>query len=659
MALQAPRLDDRAFNDLIAEARAKIPLYCPEWTDHNLSDPGITILELFAWMSDIILYRLNRVPDKNFIRFMEVMGIRLEGAESARSPVTFWLSAPQLNTITIPTGTEVATVRTETEASIVFSVDRDADILVPVLAHVLTSSPAAEGRSFINHNVTNITNGQTPIAAFASTPPQTDDAFYIGFEQDLSNHILGLELEVERAEGAGIDPNNPPYVFEVLGREANQNWVQVEVDRDTTLGFNTNGVVRLFLPPMRRAPRNDINAFWLRVKIDLQKNPPPPNYGVSPTIKRLRVSSWGITADTTNITRIPNEVIGRSDGAPGQFFYLVHTPVATRSGNEYIMARLEDGREERWYEVTDFASSGPNDRHYTLDSQTGEIRFGPVLPQRDGTIRRYGAIPELSAGLIMTSYRYGGGIIGNVAASTLRVLKTSIPYIDRVMNRRPAAGGLNAEDLETCKHRVPAYLRSLGRAVTAADFEYLAREAAPGQIGRVHCLQPPLTARGEIKVLLIPSIPRLEGFIAPESLNLSEEVRQTIHSYLDERRLISTQLEVITPAYQWVETEVRIRASRHFEFEKVRRDVEMTLFQFLNPLSGGQDGTGWPFGRDLFVADVMSVLLKLNGVEFVRSVKLFPVSYDNGEYIRGAEVEEVPIVSHGVIVSYRHTVKPD
>ena len=70
MALQAPRLDDRAFNDLVAEARAKIPLYCPEWTDHNLSDPGITILELFAWMSDIILYRLNRVPDKNFIRFI-------------------------------------------------------------------------------------------------------------------------------------------------------------------------------------------------------------------------------------------------------------------------------------------------------------------------------------------------------------------------------------------------------------------------------------------------------------------------------------------------------------------------------------------------------------------------------------------------------------
>ena len=68
---------------------------------------------------------------------------------------------------------------------------------------------------------------------------------------------------------------------------------------------------------------------------------------------------------------------------------------------------------------------------------------------------------------------------------------------------------------------------------------------------------------------------------------------------------------MIAPAYQWVETEVRIRASRHFEFEKVRREVEMTLFQFLNPLSGGQDGTGWPFGRDLFVADVMSVLLKV------------------------------------------------
>src|SRR5687768_14030375 len=184
-------------------------------------------------------------------------------------------------------------------------------------------------------------------------------------------------------------------------------------------------------------------------------------------------------------------------------------------------------------------------------------------------------------------------------------------------------------------------MRSLGRAVTAADFEYLTHEAAPGQVGRVYCLQPPLTNQGEVKMLVIPHIPYLQGFIAPESLEFSEDVRQTIQSYLDERRLLSTSLEVTQPAYQWVETEVRFRVSQHFDFEKVREAVEAKLFAFINPLTGGADGKGWPFGRDLFVSDVMAVLLTVAGVHFVRSVKLFPINYDKRQFTRGVEASEI------------------
>src|SRR5512137_1701303 len=114
MALQAPNLDDRKFQDIVTEARKKIPLYCPKWTDYNLSDPGITLIELFAWMVDILLYRLNRVPDKNYIKFMELIGIHLEPPKPAIANVTFRLSAPQPELLTIPRGTEVATVPTET-----------------------------------------------------------------------------------------------------------------------------------------------------------------------------------------------------------------------------------------------------------------------------------------------------------------------------------------------------------------------------------------------------------------------------------------------------------------------------------------------------------------------------------------------------------------
>jgi predicted phage baseplate assembly protein len=79
MPLPVPNLDDRKFQDILDEARRLIPRYCPEWTDHNLSDPGITLLELFAWMTDMLLYRLNRVPEKNYLKFLDLIGVPRDG----------------------------------------------------------------------------------------------------------------------------------------------------------------------------------------------------------------------------------------------------------------------------------------------------------------------------------------------------------------------------------------------------------------------------------------------------------------------------------------------------------------------------------------------------------------------------------------------------
>ena len=658
MNFETPKLDDRAFNDLVAEARQRIALYTPEWTDHNLSDPGMTLIELFAFMTDVALYRMNRVPEKNFIKMMGLLGMQLREAEPARVLVTFWLSAPQPITLTISAGTEVATTRTETENAIIFSTDGSAEILVPKLQYVLASSGnISEGRTFINYAAADLLNGRVRFPAFASTPPATGDAFYLGFEEDLSHHIISIELDVSVAEGSGIDPNKPPYIFEVLSNEANQSWVEVELDRDETKALNVSGTIRMYIPKLRRAPRDDKMAYWLRCRLDLTRV--SETYTKSPTIQRLTVNSWGISVSATHVTRVHNEILGRSDGSPGQTFLLQNVPLVARTINEYIVVRSETGEEERWFETTDFASSGPEDKQYTINSQIGEIRFGPALPQRDSTIQRYGAIPTQNSLIAMHQYRYGGGTVGNIAPLAVNVLKTSIPYIAKVVNRLSAQGGLDAESVSNAKERVPAYLRTLNRAVTASDFEYLAEESAPGQIGRVYCLQPPLTSRGEINILVIPSVTRLQGFISPESLYVSPELRDRVQQYLDERRLLSTRLQVLPPTYQWVETEIRVKVGKHQDPETIRQVVEKRLFEFINPLVGGTDGKGWQFGRDLFVSDIMAVLLAVPGVDFVRSVRLYPITYREGDFIREAEVQELLVVSHGVAISYRHTIQAD
>jgi predicted phage baseplate assembly protein len=654
MPLEAPRLDDRSYNDLVEEALRRIPVYCPEWTDHNASDPGITLVELFAWLTDIVLYRLNRVPDKHYIKFMELIGMRLHEPEPARVPVTFWLSAPQPTPITIPMGTGVATTRTETEPAITFTTDVDADIHLPELLYVMSSQMSGEQhRMFNDFNLKRMEAGFEVATMFQTDPPAPGDALYLGFEQDLSHHLLGLEIEVATAEGAGIDPRNPPYVWEVLGSAADQDWTAAEVDYDGTLGFNVSGLVRLHLPPMERATRNQHAAYWLRCRLMSAEEGGGPIYQVSPRLQAITASSWGITVSASNVTSVRNEILGRSDGSPGQRFYLEHTPVVPRQPGEHLVVRYEDGKVEHWTEVSDFASSGPEDKHYTLDSMTGELRLAPALPQQDGTIHRFGAVVPKQAVLVMRAYRYGGGRAGNVGKGALNVLKSSLPYVDRVENREAAQGGLDAESLEDLKLRVPGHLRSLGRAVTAADFEYLAHEAAPNEVGRVHCLQP--SNPGEVKLLVIPEVPYYQGYIAPESLRLPADVREQIRLFLDERRLLSTRLEVSEPQYHWVQTEVRLHPAMKSVPETVRKAVEGRLWDFLNPLTGG-DGQGWPFGRSLSASDIIAVLHSVPGVDFIRSVKLYPIMHDNGEFTRGGETQEIGVSPDGVIVSFEHNV---
>src|SRR4051795_11757422 len=73
MSLPLPILDDRTYADLVAEMRALIPSLCPEWTDHNPADPGITLVELFAWLTEMLLYRVNEVTDEHRLPFLRLI----------------------------------------------------------------------------------------------------------------------------------------------------------------------------------------------------------------------------------------------------------------------------------------------------------------------------------------------------------------------------------------------------------------------------------------------------------------------------------------------------------------------------------------------------------------------------------------------------------
>ena len=123
--IPSPKLDDRSFNDIVEEAISMIPRYAPEWTNHNPSDPGITLIELAAWMTDLLIYRLNQVPDRNYVAFLNLLGVKLRAPRAARALVRFTLVDGSVKQ-RVPRGTQVSTPQATEEHTVTFETARDA-----------------------------------------------------------------------------------------------------------------------------------------------------------------------------------------------------------------------------------------------------------------------------------------------------------------------------------------------------------------------------------------------------------------------------------------------------------------------------------------------------------------------------------------------------
>lgn len=649
MSLKAPNLDDRKFQDIVSEARSKIPLYCPRWTDYNLSDPGITVIELFAWMTDMLLYRLNRVPEKNYIKFMDLLGIRLEPPRPAAVDVTFRLSASQPEPVTIPRGTEVATVRTETQDAITFNTTRDLTIVVPSLAGALTTP---DDNDFTDC-MPALKNPDQQVSIFQD-PPAENNALYLGFNEDLSAHTLVLTIE-SSIQGIGVDPQHPPLAWEYRDGEQ-ERWAALRLERDGTGGLNTTGQVILHIP-YTAIPTvvNGQKALWIRCRAT-GPEPGQRPYSASPRLRRVVPETIGGMAPASHAFHVADEVLGRSDGTPGQRFSLHNLPVLSRQEGEYL--EVETGTEnefEAWQEVGDFSRSGPEDRHYTLDSVSGELEFGPVIRQSTGEERQFGRIPPDGRLIRFKSYRCGGGVTGNVGEGTITVLKSSIPYIASVTNFRAATGGTDAETLDNAKLRVPRVLQARTRAVTAEDYEYLALEASP-LVARAKCLaaggegqSPP---PGVVRLLLVPRVRDSERFIPPEELEIPKSAREQVQFYLDERRLLATRLEIGAPEYRPVAVTARVRAGYGSDAGRVAADVENALYRYINPVCGGRDGRGLPFGHNLSLSEIYAVIQNVAGVAYVEEAGLYPV--ENGE--RQAAAAMISLPANGLPCSHRHEI---
>ncbi|MFI5915164.1 putative baseplate assembly protein [Dactylosporangium sp. NPDC051541] len=128
MSLPAPNLDDRGFADLVRDARERIARTCPEWTDLSVHDPGITFVEAFAHLTEVLLYRLNRVPEKTYVEFLNLLGVARRPPAAAWTGLLFGRSGEDRPRVLIPAGTAVAGAAGAEPRPVVFVTTESAEL---------------------------------------------------------------------------------------------------------------------------------------------------------------------------------------------------------------------------------------------------------------------------------------------------------------------------------------------------------------------------------------------------------------------------------------------------------------------------------------------------------------------------------------------------
>lgn len=720
MTLKLPNLDDRRWSDLVEESRALIPVYGREWTDHNVHDPGITVIELLAYVAEMDLFQLNQIPDTHKRKFLALIGLRPEPPRAAHVVMKFGLDAA-MPSLELPAGLAFTTPAGE---PIRFELQE----AISVVAGDIGALQFWDGKAF--QDLTHAWRRGEPINAFGPNP-QSGAAFYVGFSAALpagkparlhfrfsgekSSQRERERIEKEMAERTQdcqppIDQNpcvpavarpaapavtpvpSPPLelvhpsvrtVWEFWADSGAQGqWEALRPVEDQLLdgtrSFTLDGKVSFQLPSAMigqvfgSVPRK---LFYLRNRIlsgaydaapsitgavfnaapaiqatpltsslriapgaQIQGKVPNPGDTVRLTLQldtagrvnrlnfaggsagdpKFLVLAYRAPTSDEGLLQMEAAFLGRTSGLPFDSFLLPNLPVLT---SEFDLFSLSASGWQRWQWRDDLESSSSRDTDVVLDPTTGKITFG------DG---KNGLLPDAGS-LLFVQTNSSVVKAGNVAANAVSLLEDSphnrallganwagvSGHLKTINNPFAAEGGASAETLDQTSLRAFRHVHAPTRAVTLSDYQQFAlntpgvRMARAMAVSDFHDHFPCFQAPGIVTVVVVPFLP--VGAPTP-----SRASRRAIAAYLNRRRIIGTRIRVIAPEYVEVSLRAQVKAQKGADRTVVRTRIVRRLEQFLDPLKGGEDGTGWAFGRHVYAPDLLAAIAEVPGVDHVQ-----------------------------------------
>jgi uncharacterized phage protein gp47/JayE len=465
---------------------------------------------------------------------------------------------------------------------------------------------------------------------FAPFAPMEDStpALYLGFDRPLPADAIGLYLDIDEVLG---DDEGPALVWEMHDGAA---WRPLRV-RDDTRALAVPGSAVALWPGGELYDRFGTPRAWLRARLE-HDGPPRPA-----TVRSVALNAvWAAQLET-----FENEVLGSGTGEPGLVLFARHLPLlpgetlevreltGARAHVEEPILRAElaaagvaeedvrvvldprTGRTAevwvRWRPRDNLLFIGPGAREYTVERTRGRVLFGGGAN---------GMAPPAGADNVrLRRYRSGGGVVGNVAAGGVTQLLAGV-LAEQVTNARAAEGGADGEPLSRVLRRAPQLVRHRRQAITAADYEAMALEASPAvAVARALPTTHPggRHAPGWVTLRVVPhgTEPR-----PTPSFGLRDQVRRFLEPRVP--AVVRGRVAVLPPLWLAVGVEAVLSPVDAGAAGAALDAARAALQRFLHPLTGGPEGLGWPFGRDVYLSDVAALLEGVAGVDYVEMLAL-------------------------------------
>ena len=657
MPLIIPKIDDRDYPRILDEALARIPVHTPEWTNFNDADPGVTLLQLFAFMTDSLLYRANLIPERNRLKFLELLGIPLRPPAAATGVAAITNERGPRETVTLPRELQLF-------AGPVGFVTRNALDVLPVEGRVFYRAPLQPGSEeqtaqrmytqlygdgsddpatldFYRTTPFDAPVNGARIGAVSLTADAVDRSFWLALMtrapdgeptetllKEVSSAIAGKTLTLgfvpawdgkQRVMRAGGAPPRqlPTLSFDIsTGRFTGDTPVYQRLDAAADDDALENlALVQLTLPEAGSfAPWNDLDPMEEGVG-DL----PPALDDESLAARvlcwiRIRLDLAGTEGEASkgwearfswvgiNAARVAQRVpvpalrVGTGTGEPDQSLTLPNTPVLPDS------VVLTVGG-ETWTRVDDLLSAAPEVpvRDPSLPPgaaapPAGDARVYSV--DRESGVVRFGtgyAGMRPSPGTpIVASYSYGGGNAGNVGVGAIKAAPR-LPAGFKPSNPVPTWGGDDGESVSDAERRIPLHLKHQDRAVSADDFREIVPQTPGIALGRMEVLASyhPTIGSPAPGVVTLLLIPN--DPLRPEGPVPDRLFLQAVCRYLEPRRLVTTEVHLRGPEYVPVSLAVGFDPIAGSDVAAVREEVKAQLRRFLSPLVGGHPVQANPF----------------------------------------------------------------